>query len=233
MENREVILIVAVIVVSILLSSVVYWRKKMLLRKEDYRAIKTVSLLSGKEVVEQMLKENDMDGITVKTKDSSLVEYWFSPRTKSITLSPRACYGCGLYEVTRAAHTAAHAIQYEKAYRWIDLFIFFSPLVEVLSRILPFLLILCIYLMIVSAYWGLFAIVSLYLVSLLLVLLMQPVENDASRRAKEWLVSHSVVDKADYEKLDKVSRIIKNYNILAITTSWIAVFGARQAMREW
>lgn len=233
MSSTDWMLVVAIAGILLLMAigyAGLYFRYRMLGRKENYRNIPTKNLAGGKEAAERLMAEYDISGVEIKQIDNVLLEYYYSPRSKQLHLSVRSYHGVGLYQVARAAHTAAHAVQHERAYPGIDVYLFFAPIMEVWSRLFPLFVIVLFIMGSCELKWAFVLLLLLYAVSFVVSLLMRRVDKGAADIAKEWLLSHDHIYQKDMEALDKTMKAIIDYNFIAILTAGFTIF---QSKRGW
>lgn len=201
-------------------------------RKEGMRKPRTEGLVNGKEVVERMLKDADVEGIMIVPQDAVVQRYYYSPRKKRIVLSTHACYNSGYYEVMRAATTASNAIQREEGFGMIDLYLWLAPIVEWMARMLPMFLVVGLYVIYLNPMLIGVSLLSLWVLMLVLALLMRPVDKDAARRSTEWLIANGVVAEEERPQMERVGRYLANYNLTLVLTAGFAVFFLRSRMHS-
>lgn len=200
-------------------------------KKESMREPRTERLVSGKEVVERMLGEAGIEGVTVEPKDAIVQRYYYSPKKKRIVISSHACYNSGYYEVMRAATTASNAIQHEEGFGTIDLYLWLSPVMEWMARMLPMFLLVGLYVIYLNPMLIGVSLLSLWVLVLILALLMRPVDNDAARRSTEWLIANGVVKESERPQIERIGRYLTNYNLVLVLTASFGLFFLRCKMR--
>lgn len=199
-------------------------------KKEDMRNQRTEGLVSGKDVVERMLREANIEGISVVPQDAIIQRYYYSPRKKQIVISSHACYCSGYYEVMRAATTASNAIQREEGFGMIDFYLWLAPVMEWMARMLPMFLIVGVLLIEYSPMLVGVSLVAIWALMLILALLMRPVDKDAAKRSIDWLISNGVVAESNRARLEKIGRYLTNYNLMLVISSGFAIFFLRSKM---
>jgi Zn-dependent membrane protease YugP len=99
-----------------------------------------------------------------------------------------------------AAHECGHAIQHQKAYRWLTLRSKMVPAVSLASNLLNYLMMLSIFGLFFLGPTTIWIYVALLGVTALFSLVTLPVEFDASRRALVWLESSGLAASMEHEK---------------------------------
>ena len=221
-DNENWALIVLLILYAVIAIGVAV-REWYFLRKEKMRIAKTEGIVNGKAVIDGMLKEAGIEGVTVKPIDALVQRYYYSPKRREIVVSTHAYYGSSHYEVMRAASTAANVVQREEAFGLIDLFLRLAPFMEWMSRMFPIVILVGIYCMAFNPKAACLVILFLWLLLLVLSLVMLPVRRDASKRGCEWLLSHGYVDEQDRASLERIGRYTANYNLALVALSVFAL----------
>ena len=231
MDSGTLILLVIVGIYAVAMCGILI-RELFFFKKEKMREPRTESLVNGKEVIERMLKEANIEGVTVVPRDALVQRYYYSPRKKQIVVSTHACYNSGYYEVMRAATTAVNAIQREEGFGMIDLYLWLAPIMEWMARVLPMFFVVILY--VFSFNPLLFGVLAISLWGLLFVcaFLMHPIDRDAARRSTEWLLANGVVAERDRKRLEKIGRYLTNYNLMLVATAGFVLIGLRGRMRN-
>ena len=87
---------------------------------KKYSQIATVSGLSGKEIAEKMLTDNDISDVKVVSVPGKLTDH-YNPMDKTINLSPDVYQGRHVSAAAIAAHECGHAVQHATAYQWLEM----------------------------------------------------------------------------------------------------------------
>lgn len=176
---------------------IVQWRFRSKFSK--YAEMQLSSGLSGKEVAEQMLRDNGIFDVQVMSTEGKLSDH-YNPQEKSVNLSTDVYHGRSVAAAAVAAHECGHAIQDSKCYQWLYLRSEMVPVVSLTSNLLQWILILGILLI---GFTGNPFMLSLGVFGLAVVtffsLITLPVEFDASRRALSWLNNNQKVMNTDQE----------------------------------
>ncbi|TWF44546.1 hypothetical protein FHW36_101466 [Chitinophaga polysaccharea] len=178
--------------ISLLVSSVL---------KSKFRAyseIPTSSGLSGKEIAEKMLRDNQIYGVQVREAEGFLSDH-YDPTSRTVNLSPDVYNGANVAAAAVAAHECGHAVQHAAAYPWLGLRSRLVPAMQFTSNIVSWVLLGGI-LLINTFPQLLLAGIILFAITTVFALVTLPVEFDASRRALVWLDSSQVMRPAEHDK---------------------------------
>lgn len=179
--NSAWLLMIVVAVVSL----IVQWRFKSKFNR--YAEIGLSSGMSGKEVAEKMLQDNNIYDVQVISVDGQLTDH-YNPENKTVNLSPDVYNSRSVAAAAVAAHECGHAVQHAKAYAWLSLRSSLVPVINVASTLTQWTLFLGVMLLFFTHNPFVLAIgvAALALVTLFSFITL-PVEFDASRRALAWL----------------------------------------------
>ncbi|NLR59972.1 zinc metallopeptidase [Chitinophaga polysaccharea] len=178
--------------ISLLVSSVL---------KSKFRAyseIPTSSGLSGKEIAEKMLRDNQIYGVQVRLAEGFLSDH-YDPTSRTVNLSPDVYNGANVAAAAVAAHECGHAVQHAAAYPWLGLRSRLVPAMQFTSNIVSWVLLGGI-LLINTFPQLLLAGIILFAITTVFALVTLPVEFDASRRALIWLDNSQVMRPAEHDK---------------------------------
>ena len=166
-------------------SFIVQWRFKSKFKK--YAEISLSSGLTGKDVAERMLQDNNIYDVQVVSVEGQLTDH-YNPETKTVNLSPDVYYSRSVAAAAVAAHECGHAVQHAKAYSWLSLRSSMVPVINVASTLTQWTLFIGVMLLFFTHNPFVFAIgvAALALVTLFSFITL-PVEFDASNRALLWL----------------------------------------------
>lgn len=179
--NSAWFLMIIVAIVSI----IVQWRFKSKFNK--YAEIGLLSGLSGKDVAERMLKDNQIYDVEVVSVEGQLTDH-YNPETKTVNLSPDVYYSRSVAAAAVAAHECGHAVQHARSYAWLNLRSSLVPVINVASTLTQWTLLIGVLLLFFTQNPFVLAIgvAALALVTLFSFITL-PVEFDASNRALIWL----------------------------------------------
>jgi Zn-dependent membrane protease YugP len=178
-------------IVIALVSFIVQWRFKS--KFNQYAEIGLLSGLTGKEVAEQMLKDNHIYDVQVVSVEGQLTDH-YNPETKTVNLSPDVYYSRSVAAAAVAAHECGHAVQHAKAYAWLSLRSSLVPVINVASTLTQWTLFIGVMLLFFThnPYVLAIGVAALALVTLFSFITL-PVEFDASNRALTWLNNNYTV----------------------------------------
>ncbi|HVI47696.1 MAG TPA: zinc metallopeptidase [Chitinophaga sp.] len=163
-----------------------------------YSEVPTSSGLTGRQVAEKMLRDNNIYDVQVVSVEGFLSDH-YNPATKTVNLSADVYSGANVAAAAVAAHECGHAVQHAAAYPWLGLRSRLVPAVQVSSTLVSWVLLAGIFLInrfpeLLLGGIILFGITTLFSVVTL------PVEFDASRRALSWLDSSRLMQKDEHDK---------------------------------
>ncbi|MDR1975230.1 MAG: zinc metallopeptidase [Bacteroidales bacterium] len=169
-----------------------------------YSKIPTVGGLTGREVAEKMLRENDIFDVTVVSTAGRLTDN-YNPTNKTVNLSADVYNGNSIAAAAVAAHECGHAVQHATAYRWLTMRSTLVPVVSFASNWMQWVLLAGILLVEKFPYLLLFGIV-LFAITTIFSFITLPVEIDASKRAIVWLDNSGITS---YETLPKAKDALR------------------------
>ncbi|MCR5193764.1 MAG: zinc metallopeptidase [Bacteroidales bacterium] len=146
--------------------------------------------MTGREVAEQMLRDNDIRDVTIQEVNGTLTDH-YNPVNKTLNLSHAVYSGNSVAAAAVAAHECGHAVQHATAYYWLGLRSKLVPAVNISNRFTPWILFVGI-LMVQKFPTLLLAGIILFAVTTLFSVVTLPVEINASRRALVWLNTHNI-----------------------------------------
>lgn len=186
-------------------------------RFKRYSEIPTANGLSGKEVVERMLRDNNIQGVKVGSVSGILTDH-YNPVNKTVNLSHDVYFGRNIAAAAVAAHECGHAVQHARAYALLNLRSQLVPVVNFASQWMQWVLLAGILLVNVFPQLLLFGII-LFASTTLFSIITLPVEVDASRRALAWLKTSQITTVATQEKAyDALKWAAYTYFIAAISS---------------
>lgn len=179
--NSAWFLMIAIAIVSF----IVQWRFKS--KFKQYAEISLLSGLTGKDVAEQMLKDNNIYDVQVVSVEGELSDH-YNPENKTVNLSPDVYYSRSVAAAAVAAHECGHAVQHARAYSWLSLRSSLVPVINVASTLTQWTLFIGVMLLFFThnPYVLAIGVAALALVTLFSFITL-PVEFDASSRALAWL----------------------------------------------
>ncbi|MBQ9475366.1 MAG: zinc metallopeptidase [Bacteroidales bacterium] len=184
--------IYAISAVIMLLSYIISQTLKS--RFEKYSVVPINGNLTGAQVAEKMLRENEINDVKIQPVSGSLTDF-YDPRNKTLNLSEQVYGASSVAAAAVAAHETGHAIQHAKGYGPLRFRSAMVPVVSFASNAVMWVLLLGIFTVnvfpqILWAGIGLFALTTLF------SFITLPVEINASNRAVQWL-SRAGITNAD------------------------------------
>lgn len=145
--------------------------------------------LTGAEVAEKMLRDNNIRNVKVTRVAGHLTDH-FNPRTMTVNLSDSVYSSASISAVAVACHECGHAVQHARGYTPLVLRSQLVPLVNISARAATWVIILGLVILAstnnASVAWVGVGLIGL---SALFSIVTLPVEYNASRRALEWMES--------------------------------------------
>ena len=164
---------------------------------KKYRQIPTSSGMTGKEIAEKMLNDNNICDVKVISVPGKLTDH-YNPMDKTVNLSPDIYQGKHVSAAAVAAHECGHAIQHATAYQWLQMRSQMVPMVNMSNKMMSTVFLLGIF---GVSFLGIFSFQQLIMLFIILqavvtafTLITLPVEFDASRRALIWLRSSGITN---------------------------------------
>lgn len=146
--------------------------------------------MTGREVAEKMLRDNDIYDVKVVSISGTLTDH-YNPATKTINLSNGVYNSNSVAAAAVAAHETGHAVQHATAYSWLQMRSSLVPVVSFASHWVQWVLLAGI--LLISIFPKLLLVgICLFAVTTLFSIITLPVEVNASKRALVWLNTHNV-----------------------------------------
>jgi Zn-dependent membrane protease YugP len=166
----------------------------------QYSEVPLSSGLTGREIAEKMLRDNQIFDVKVISVEGFLTDH-YNPLEKTVNLSPEVYNTRSIAAAAVAAHECGHAVQHANAYAWLNMRSALVPVVQFSSSIIQWVLLAGV--LLINTFPALLVIgVVLFAFTTLFSLITLPVEMDASRRALVWLKSTNMTygEEADQAK---------------------------------
>ena len=182
---------------------------------KQYSEVPLAAGLSGKDVAEKMLRDNQIYDVKVVSVEGFLTDH-YNPQNKSVNLSPEVFNGRSVASAAIAAHECGHAVQHATAYSWLTMRSQLVPIVQVSSNVVQWVLVGGVLLL--NVFPGLLLIgIVLFAITTLFSFVTLPVEYDASNRALAWMESTNLSYGQEHEKAkDALSWAALTYVVAAI-----------------
>jgi uncharacterized protein len=220
----------AIFIGVLVLSWIISARMKSKFRK--YSKIPLANGMTGKDVAEKMLRDNNILGVTVHSVQGELTDH-YNPANKTINLSSAVYSGNSVAAAAVAAHETGHAVQHEQAYSWLTMRSKLVPVVSLASGWVQWILLAGV-LLISRRPEILFIGIILFSLTTLFSFITLPVEINASKRALVWLTDAGITVPGTQEKAKDALRsaaytyVIAALGSLATLIYYIMMFlGAR------
>ncbi len=201
-------------------------------RFEEYSKLPTANGMSGKEVVEKMLRDNMIYGVKIESIEGKLTDH-YNPADKTINLSEEVYYGTNVAAAAVAAHETGHAVQHAQAYAWLGMRSALVPAVSFSSRYLQWVLLAGI--LMVNSFPSLLLFgILLFAVTTLFSFITLPVEINASNRALAWLQTSGITTTQTHGKAEDALRwagytyVIAALSSLATLLYYISIYMGRR-----
>ena len=173
-------------------------------RFKKYSKIPTANGMTGRDVVEKMLRDNGVQGVKIGSVEGQLTDH-YNPTNKTINLSHEVYYGANVAAAAVAAHECGHALQHAQAYSMLQLRSALVPVVSFASHWVQWILLAGIIL--VDTFPNLLLIgIALFAMTTLFSIITLPVEIDASHRALAWLRNSGITT---YESQESAKDALK------------------------
>ena len=166
-----------------LMSFLVQWNLKH--KFEKYGRISMPGHMTGRDVAEQMLRDNGIYDVRVISTSGRLTDH-YNPTDKTVNLSEDVYNDCSVAAVAVAAHECGHAVQHAKAYAPLKMRSSLVPVVSFASSWMQWVLLLGIFT--IQTFPGIMlGGIVLFAMTTLFSFITLPVEINASMRATKWL----------------------------------------------
>ncbi|WP_373708250.1 zinc metallopeptidase [Kaistella sp.] len=211
-----------IIGISMLVSWLVSSRLKS--KFAHYSQVHLRNGMSGKEVAEKMLRDNNINDVKVISVPGQLTDH-YNPADKTVNLSEGVYMQRNAAAAAVAAHECGHAVQHAVGYSMLQLRSKLVPMVNISSNLMQFVLIGGIVLMGATrtienpnGNTTVLAIgVALFAVTTLFSFVTLPVEYDASNRAMKWLKDTGTVTAEEYVGVkDSLTWAARTYVVAAL-----------------
>lgn len=205
--------------VLFLISSYVSNRLKSKFKK--YSQTQLQNGMSGKEIAEKMLADNNIFDVQVISVPGMLTDH-YNPAQKTVNLSEGVYNQRNAAAAAVAAHECGHAVQHATAYGWLQMRSQIVPVVSVASKLSNFVIMAGLIMTAIGSFGGLGS--SVFLIGILLfavttafAFITLPVEFDASKRALVWLENQNMVTQQEHAGAkDALKWAARTYVVAAI-----------------
>jgi hypothetical protein len=161
--------------------------------KRKMKRYSDVSLrMTGREVAERMLHDNDIYDVQITCIEGQLTDH-YNPETKTVNLSEDVYNGANVAAAAVAAHECGHAVQHAEAYAPLKMRSALVPVVSFSSKWMTWVLLIGMFTLNVFPQLMLIGII-LFAMTTLFSFITLPVEVNASQRAVKWLSNAGITD---------------------------------------
>lgn len=173
--------------------------------------------MSGKEVAEKMLRDNNIHDVQVISVPGQLTDH-YNPADKTVNLSEGVYMQRNAAAAAVAAHECGHAVQHAVGYSMLQLRSKLVPVVSISSNLMQFVLMGGIVVMAMSGSKLILLIgVIMFALTTLFAFVTLPVEYDASNRAMKWLKDTGTVTAEEFVGVkDSLTWAARTYLVAAI-----------------
>ena len=182
-----------------------------------YSQVQLRNGMSGKEIAEKMLRDNNINDVQVISVPGQLTDH-YNPANKTVNLSEEVYMQRNAAAAAVASHEVGHAVQHAVGYSMLQLRSKMVPIVNISSKLLQFVLMAGIVVMASSGNKMLLTIgVVLFAVTTLFAFVTLPVEYDASNRALKWLETSRTLDRSEHDAAqDSLKWAARTYVVAAL-----------------
>ncbi len=182
-----------------------------------YSQVQLRNGMSGKEISEKMLRDNNIHDVQVVSVPGQLTDH-YNPENKTINLSEGVYMERNAAAAAVAAHETGHAVQHAVGYSMLKLRSKMVPVVSFSSKLLQFVLMAGIVLMASGRGTIVLTIgVVLFAITTAFAFVTLPVEYDASNRALKWLETSGTLGREEHDAAeDSLKWAARTYVVAAL-----------------
>ncbi len=151
--------------------------------------------LTGFDVARKILDKNGLNDIIIIETGGTLTDH-YDPSRKVVRLSKNIYHGTSIASNAVAAHECGHAIQDKEGYAFLKIRSVIFPVVNLVSRLSYYIIILGFIFELVNLVWAGIAAVA---VGVIFQIITLPVEINASKRAQAELDELALTNNEDKE----------------------------------
>lgn len=221
-----------IIGVITLFSSLVSYKLKS--KFKFYSKVHLRNGLSGKEIAEQMLRDNGIYDVQVISTSGHLTDH-YNPKDKTVNLSESVYLQRNAAAAAVAAHEVGHAVQHAKAYQWLTMRSALVPIVSITSNMAQWLIIggLILYAANAMTTGTIVAVAGLVFMAMSTTFsfITLPVEYDASNRALAWLKNERMLtDNEQDGAKDALTWAARTYLVAALGSLAMLLYWGMQIL---
>lgn len=176
--------------------------------------------LSGREIAEQMLRDNGIYDVQVTSTPGFLSDH-YNPIDKTVNLSPDVFEGRSISAAAVAAHECGHAVQHATQYSMLMMRSKMVPAVKIGTSLSQWIILAGLGVLGFGGGNQTIFLVGILLFSITTVfsLVTLPVEFDASNRALAWLESRNMTTIHEHDKAkDALKWAARTYVVAAVSS---------------
>lgn len=177
-----------------------YVSNKLKSKFKHYSQVHLKNGMSGKEIAEKMLADNNITDVEVISVNGMLTDH-YNPANKTVNLSEGVYMQRNAAAAAVASHEVGHAVQHATAYSWLTLRSKIVPAVGIASKLSNIVIMIGLALSIGGSAFGtnIFLVgIILFAVTTAFAFITLPVEYDASKRALAWLESANMTTQEEH-----------------------------------
>lgn len=185
---------------------------------KKYSKVQFPGGLTGAEVAEKMLRDNNIHNVKVTHVGGHLTDH-FNPQTMTVNLSDSVYASRSVAAAAVAAHECGHAVQHARGYAPLALRSQLVPVVQFASSSAMWVILLGLVILATTQNELLCWIgVGMIAMSALFSLITLPVEYNASARALEWLQTSRTMEGAQLAQArEALSWAARTYLVAALS----------------
>lgn len=185
---------------------------------KKYSKVQFPDGLTGAEVAEKMLRDNNIHNVKVTHVGGHLTDH-FNPQTMTVNLSDSVYSSSSVAAAAVAAHECGHAVQHARGYAPLALRSQLVPVVQFASSSAMWVILLGLVILATTQNELLCWIgVGMIAMSALFSLITLPVEYNASARALEWLQTSRTMEGAQLAQArEALSWAARTYLVAALS----------------
>lgn len=166
---------------------------------KQYSEVNLKNGLSGKEIAEKMLRDNNIFDVRIMSVEGQLTDH-YNPSDKTVNLSPDVYQGRSVSAAAVAAHECGHAVQHAIAYSMLQFRSSMVPVLNIANNFMPIALSIGMLILYSTGNRMVLMVgVVLFALATLFSFVTLPVEFDASNRALAWMESKNVVTQIEHD----------------------------------
>ncbi|MFV0500749.1 MAG: zinc metallopeptidase [Bacteroidales bacterium] len=184
---------------------------------KKYSQIPTQGGLTGRDIAEKMLRDNDIYDVKVVSVQGQLSDH-YNPTNKTVNLSHDVFFGNSVAAAAVAAHECGHAVQHATAYSWLMMRSKLVPVVQFASQWVMWVILGGMFL--VNTFPSLLLLgIILFAMTTLFSFITLPVEINASQRALVWLDRNAITSRESHPKAQDALRTAAYTYVVAALSS--------------